>query len=326
MNIIQTLSSSNNIETLKEELNFLSARNIHGIRFNLCKFSFDDMDNILKNINEAMTPYYDRFELVLDIPYPKNKARIRDYSIDNGEIKNGKDYLIIKEEAEYPKNKDYLKIEIHEFLSNLKSNSIIYFGDGEGAFKINEVNKEYLKVTAVNDFKIFKNKGITCGYVSYKKKCIELINKINIVFNRKIIITLSFLQTNDELVYLKKYANTEKMYLIPKIELVDDINNIPIIIKNSSGALLARGDMGLLNNISSLLTICRKASESIKNENKRLFAATDMMTSLEFRAFPSRSDMVDLCLMKELGCTDIVLSYHISPRIDEIIKLVKELG
>jgi len=281
---------------------------------------------VLFNIQESLSIYKERFELFFDLPYPKNKARIREFSMENGRVEKEKTYMIAKNAVTCRGCGDIIRIVVDEYSKSLAINSIIYFGDGEGAFRITDIQENYLVTEAMNDFTIFKNKGIACGYTSDTDKGIKIIDKINTIFDRKVTVLLSFLQTKEELDLLKKHCDLKNIQLIPKIELVEDKNYIPEIVKHSDGVLLARGDMGLINDINDLLVICHMASKQANLEQKRLIAATDIMTSYESRVFPSRADIFDLCMLHELGCTDIVLSYHISPHIDEIINLVSKLS
>ncbi len=323
MNIIQTLNSSMDICTLQKELQFLNERNIKGIRINLCKFVLDELDQVFNNISYASSVHSQRFELIFDLPYPKNKARIRDYNMVDNLVRKGKIYVIAKNDMEINLNGNVIKVDVDEFSSNIEEGTVIYFGDGEGAFKIIEKCQSYLVTEAVNNFTIFRNKGISCGYVSCQKEYLKIFDKMEQIFNGTVTVLLSFLQTKEELDYLKSNCNLGNIQLISKIELVEDINNIPNVVKNSDGVLLARGDMGLLNNMCDLLDICKVVSEQTQLSKKRLLAATDIMSSMENREFPSRADMFDLCMLHSMGCTDIVLAYHISPKLDNIIEMIE---
>lgn len=321
MNIVQTLSSGKELLKLQRELSLLDALDIKGVRFNLCKFAFNDWEQVLSNIKKAISVYGERFELFLDVPYPQNKARIRKFSIKDGIIKKGERYVIKIDSAEEERDNE-ITVEIDKFDERLKKGTVIYFGDGEGAFEIRDIQKGCLVVEAINGFTIFENKGITCGYVSNRTQCIKNIEKISWMFDRTVTILLSFLQTSEEIDYLKGNLNLSNIQIIPKIELIHDTKNLPELVSRSDGALLARGDMGLLNNVSDLLEICRVVSGQTSLEHKRLFAATDILSSYKYRSFPSRADLFDLCILHELGCTDIILSYPISEHINEILNLV----
>ena len=320
MDVIQTLSSGKELLKLQKEMAILAALRIKGVRFNLCKFRVDEYEEILLNIKKATSIYGDRFELLFDLPYPKNKARIRSYSIKEGIVVKGEEY-IIERQAEEIIGEKTIYVEADGFDEALEIDDIIYFGDGEGVFVIREIQKSFLVVEALNDFKICLNKGITCGYVSNIKQCMDCIALLSSMFKRRITLLLSFLQT-EEIDYLVKNLDREKLHIIPKIELVNDIGNIPEVINKSDGALLARGDMGLLNSPRDLLEICRAISQQTGNDKKRLLVATDILSAYKYREFPSRADLLDLCVFNELNCTDVVLFYPISKHIVQIINLL----
>lgn len=322
MRIFQTLNSGDNIVKLEDEIKYLENTDVNGIRFNLCKYKSEELPFIIKNIYSVMSKLSKRFELSFDLPYPKNKARIRRFNVEHGKIIKGNTYKIVKNIYKDQEIKDGIYIEVSEFKSDLIEGSLIYFGDGEGAFLILKKSNDYIEVEAVNDFEIFNNKGITCGFVTDENVCFEVIDQVYNLFNESPTILLSFVQSEEEIIRLKNKFNGLNLKLIPKIELVKSSDEIPKIVNICDGALLARGDLGLLSPIKDMFNICKITSKCTKRSNKRLFAATDILSSLEYRSFPSRADIIDLCILSELECTDIVLPYKISARLNDIIKYI----
>ena len=100
----------------------------------------------------------------------------------------------------------------------------------------------------------------------------------------------------------------KKALIIPKIECFKSRETIDETIEKSDGTLLARGDMAYYMGITNILEIERYVGRKSQEQGKRLFAATDILESLQENTIPLRSDVTDICVLKEIGCTDLIIS------------------
>ena len=70
--------------------------------------------------------------------------------------------------------------------------------------------------------------------------------------------------------------------------------NIEDIINVCDGVMVARGDLALYSTMNRYFFNKSKIVDCAREENKRLFIATDILSSLEHKNFPNRADLCDL--------------------------------
>ncbi len=318
MKIYQTINIGNEFEKIEEEIEKLQGYNIYGLRFNLCKYSYDDLENAINNILKYIEKYCCQYHFAFDLPYPKNKSRIVGYSIDNDRIFEKHEYTITRN----IKNSEQTNIIYmdEQTLFNEK-NRILYYGDGEGAFEVIEIKNDTIVVKALNTFQIHKQKSITCGDLSNRHICFKVVKKIlNIKLKYNPIFFFSFVENKEQILEFKNSFRDKKncFDIISKIESVNDRTKIKEIINESSGALLARGDMAMLLPMIEMLNICRFVTKECLKSDKRIFLATDVLSSLNMRKIPTRADIIDIQVALEMGCTDVIIPYGFKEKGDFI--------
>ncbi|MBE5890853.1 MAG: hypothetical protein E7282_07790 [Lachnospiraceae bacterium] len=326
MNIIQTINCGTDKSQLEKYFKILQELKIRHLRFNLCKYSedvFTVIDNIFYAINNVFTG---DVNLYFDLPYPRNKTRIIEYSIPDGQINKNQFYNIYAKnsKSERLNDNEYIVMDIESFeKKNLTVGKVIYFGDGQGSFFVEEIANQLIVVRAITDFKIYYNKAITIGLkeMTLPDQMIEYILgkfKVSVTF------FLSFLENKQELEILRaKYDSTYTF--IPKIEYVKNKINLSEVIDSANGVMIARGDLFLLNSFRNAIEYYDLICDECTTNNKDIYVATDVMKSLVNRAFPSRADIIDIVQAKKMGAAYIILSFSKLPVLIKTINTVKEI-
>ena len=318
--IIQTVNYGNDIKKISEVLENAKRNKVEGIRFNFCRYTIDEWNMASECLSDVMNKYANDFEFAIDIPYPRNKARILRNYLEGSKVYEEKRYRIISDASYKKGNLGDIIVSISDF-STLDKENYIYYADGEGAFEIIDAARDVLVVKAMNSFRIWDGKSISCGLLHADDRIYEILRRFEAIkINRKIVLFLSFVESAKEVIDLKKKIDMNRFFVVSKIESVNSIQELSKIIYKSDGILLARGDMALYMSQFNLLEICRKISK--ENKGKRLFAATDILHGLQDSMLPSRAEMMDYYLLMELGCTDIVLAnyLHNSERLYKYIR------
>ena len=279
---------------------------VTGIRINLCRYEKDDykkaVDFFMKILEEPAKDY----QLAFDLPFPRNKSRILAFNLMTNEIERSRQYSIV---VTQPKNKNEIQVMGKHFSEDLKNGDILYYGDGDGIFEIIKAEDEKLQVVALNSFLIWKNKAITGNVSQNDIQTIKpLINLTELTSApEKMIFFPSFVTCQNEVEKLREMLY-KKALIIPKIECYKSCETIDETIDKSDGTLLARGDMAYYMGITNILEIERYVGKRTQEQGKRLFAATDILESLQKNAIPLRADITDVCVLNEIGCTDLIIS------------------
>lgn len=74
---------------------------------------------------------------------------------------------------------------------NIYAGDQIFFGDGEGAFKILEIREDHIVCVALNDFKLCPNKAISIGYIYDEAISLTVFNVLY-TLSPKTLFALSF--------------------------------------------------------------------------------------------------------------------------------------
>lgn len=273
-------------------------------------------------LKQILNKYLDRFRFAFDLPFPRNKVRIRDHNVKSNYFHSGYKYLITQGKICCENS---IRIDNAQLSGKTISSGIFYYADGKCALKIIDYDEENILVEALNDSELMIGKALTCGLINTDADIAKLASKIceEIDFAFPPNFFLSFVSNAEEIETFKRRFFAKKPYcIVPKIEAVKDLHSVKKIVKSSEGVVLARGDMALFMEEFNMLEICRKISKHVLYENKRLFAATDILSTLENQYIPSRSEILDLCLLKELGCTDIIIPNNYK-RPDRFVEYVK---
>lgn len=316
MRIIQTINYGCDEKKICEAIDVAKKNKVHGIRFNLCKFFNDELEEAISFLGRIMQTYRNDFEFSIDLPYPCNKVRILTNSLESSEVIEGKKYKIISN----GKNGDIV-VSCDEF-SLYDSGSLIYYADGEGAFEVIESTRNEILVKALKTFSIWNGKAVSCGLLDADDNIYEMISRLGTLnLGKKLVLFLSFVKDAKEVTDFKERIDMDRFIVVSKVESVSNIYELDKIINASDGILLARGDMAIYMSQFNPLKICRQISR--ENIGKRLFAATDILLGLQDSFLPSRAEIMDYFLLMELGCTDIVLANYLR-NSERLYKYIRE--
>ncbi len=303
MRIIQTVNYGLDKKNICKAIEYAKQNGAYGIRFNFCRFTVDEWDNALNILGNIIKMYGNVLEFSIDLPYPMNKIRVLENTLKGSKVVEGKEYKIT---TLLSQNKGDIVVSCNEFcFHDIKD--IIYYGDGEGGFKMVYFSKNELLVKALNTFFIWNGKSFNCGLVPANSNIYNLITRLETLnLSKKIVLFLSFVKEHREVSKFKNKINLEKFNVVSKIEAVNSKNELSSIIDVSDGILLARGDMAIYMSQFNPLNICKQISEEAIG--KRLFGATDILLGLQNNLMPSRAEIMDYYLLLDLGCTDIILT------------------
>lgn len=143
MNLFVTMNYPFEEKKYKSKLEEIySIDGITGIRINLCRYERDDykkaVDFLMKILEEPAKDY----QLVFDLPFPRNKSRILSFNLMANEIKRSNLYSIVLTQ---PENENEIQVTGEAFSENLKKGDILYYGDGDGTFEIIKVGDKKCK-------------------------------------------------------------------------------------------------------------------------------------------------------------------------------------
>lgn len=328
MKIIQTINcrTSDNSQEICSKVKKLLDANCEYVRINLKNFTDSDIKRVDKLLRCIVKEDKDlKLKIAIDIPSSKTKYRLHIQKAI--EFQCGEHFIICK--SSYTKNerlKAYIDDSFFENIKNIKTGDILYWGDGEGKLKIINKYDDHLEVKVENDFYFFDNKSISKFYKSInldneqKNYLTHIIKNYNIT-----LIFLSFCETVTDVEYFKKLY--PHLLICSKIETQLGIDNIDDILSASDGIMIARGDLLLNTPINHFLDNQNYIAQKTVSNNKKLFIATDILTSINKQTLPSRSDLCDIELISSYSTSGIILkaSFFHNNRFSFVMDLINRI-
>jgi pyruvate kinase len=192
----------------------------------------------------------------------------------------------------------------------------LLLGDGDIELEILSIdNREKTLITRVTEGGWLKSKkGMTIPGVHFTEKALteeDLRHLVVCLMARVENIALSFVSTGRDVSaarhVIAEYARIRedlekgedlealgefrKPRLIAKIETREAITNLASILEAADGVMVARGDLALNTSWAELPEFERRILRGASRKNRLTIAATEMLASMEEKAFPARSEV-----------------------------------
>lgn len=308
-----------------EVLSHLIENNINYFRFNLSKYSnIDEIQKRCEYINLVKQRYGSDVRLMLDMPIPRRKARIKLYG-GNREImlRAGEIFRISPKQSNFFSDVSY--IDDKDILSRLTEGTIVKYSDGECRFSVLEIDQkqEIIALKVENDFKIYTHKSISYGHTikdtSLEAICVQVVDCIlpeSVAF--------SFVNSVTDLLALNQHFNRWNIDIISKIETPEAVDNLEGILEISN-VMLARGDLLINTDLTNFYMLHNLIIDKVNKTGKRLYIATGIIPTLSYRYMPTHSELIDLGKIIESNPYGIILNADVAhgEYVDNAVNIIR---
>lgn len=305
--IIGTIGPASKDEAILKEL-IANGLDIARINMTHADHKFvQDITNKIKNIDKELNKHT---AIMIDLKGP---------DITVGEFEGGSAYLNKGDKIRiYTDNilGDMTKFSVsyHNFINDVKTNTIIKLNDGLIELIVLEKGIDYLLCEVKIGGFIENNKGVNVintklniPFLSDKDiEDIKLADKIKADY-----LGLSFvsnhedvLDVNDILINLKN----DHISIISKIENEAALEDLDEIIKCSDGIMVARGDLGVEVPLERVPGIQKRILTKCHIEGKLSIVATEMLSTMENSSRPTRAEVGDVANAILEGTDAVMLS------------------
>lgn len=323
MNICATTSifaGDKTYDPVFERIDKIVKCGINTIRFNI---KVIDAENaiLLKKIVSTLKLKYPSVQILLDLPLPKKKPRVRVLT-DCTSLRLLKDDivyfvndLLVGEEL-IQKNENINCVFVKD-LVNIKSiiniDNEIYYDDGKGCFKfIEHINNNCIKAKSISKIVIYDNKSLPYPIPNVLTNEDVIMLKNLIADIKPYIVAFSFIESKDDLILIKGILNDQSVKVMCKIETQKSVKQLEDFIDKTDYIMIARGDLGYDIELNTLLETQEKLIKVAQQYHKKVYIATDFLSSLQFRVVPSRSDIIDLSVCALQKPDGIILNASIA--------------
>lgn len=205
-------------------------------------------------------------------------------------------------------NKHLVGVNVNTF-DGLYAGSIINLDDSKLFLKIEHVHDDCLETTALDEHLLKNQKRIHFQSFSSNRTFLSSQDMLDVDFavnNSLDAIFVSFVESSNDVIEIRKLIVDKTIQIIPKIESKKAICNIEEILGVSDGIMIARGD--LMNDVGAAKLFSSQKQLVQLAKSKPIIMATEMLQSMVDSKTPLRSEISDIGNAILDGCSGIMLS------------------
>ncbi len=280
---------------------------VNVFRFNFKHASLQWHEERIKRVNEIAAKLNIHVGTLLDLQGPEIRVNL---PFDKIEVRQGNVYPF--GERIFRENIAGISITYPHLINSLKGMEKVLIDDGYLEFEVVKKGNDYFLLSKqdgiVYNRKNFNILEIDLPFESILERDLEGLKMA--VKNEVDFIAISFVRSAKDILILKKEMKkiNLKAKIIAKIETKNAIKNIDIIIEQSDGIMIARGDLGIQMPIEKVPYYQKLLIEKAHQNNKFVITATQMLQTMITSKIPTRAEVSDVANACYDGTDALMLS------------------
>lgn len=305
--IIATIGpASSDKEILKE----LIYNGMDVVRLNMTHASHSFCDDIIKKINDLNREMATNVAILIDLQGPD----ISIHTLKNGiaQLKDGEIVRIYMQEIVGDEKK--FSITYPKLLEDVKYNTTIKLDDGKIELEVIDKERDCLVCRIIHGGVITDHKTINVLDTVLDLPFMSKKDKEDLIYAHEKnadYVALSFVRSSEDVLEVNDILiglENDHMGMIAKIESQQSIDEIDDIIKVSDGIMIARGDLGVCLPMERIPGIQKSIISKCHIAGKISIVATEMLSSMESSARPTRAEVSDVANAVLDGVDAVMLS------------------
>lgn len=289
-----------------EMIQWLFERGVDVFRLNFSHGTHESHAKNIQWIRKLEKSFGRPIAILADLQGPKLRVGKFESSIVN--IKAGQKFNF--DTSSVPGTEERVQLPHPEIFIAAKRGDELLVDDGKLAFRVDVVEKDCIKTTALVSGPLSNNKGLNLPSTHLPIDILTEKDKIDLKFaldENADFIALSFVQTGQDILEARKRINTCAK-IIAKIEKPQAIQNLQDILTATDGVMIARGDLGVELPSEQVPPLQRHILREAYKHNKPVIVATQMLESMIHAPKPTRAEASDVATAVYLGTDAVMLS------------------
>lgn len=234
--------------------------------------------------------------------------------LENGEINLIEGNLIKITKEDIIGNTNVITVNYKEMIDAINIGNTVLLEDGLMKLEVIEKSNDDITCKIINGGILGNRKGVAVPGVPLNVPFISKQDKEDIIYacqNDGDFLALSFVSSKEDIFDAKKILveqNNTHMQIISKVETATAIKNIDEIIEHSDGIMVARGDLGVEVPMPELPILQKMIVEKCRLQGKFCIVATEMLSSMQKNARPTRAEVSDIANAVLDGADAVMLS------------------
>lgn len=291
------------------------------IRCNMSHGDHEEQTMKLANLEKAyeMRPQYrGKVKVLMDTKGPE--IRTGKFAVYNSkkELKAGQDFQLMCSDYSMLGDESKVAITYDKLPSQVKAGQRILVQDGTLCLDVVSAGEGVVNCKVVNNARLGEKKNINVPGV---KVDIPVVGEREIFDIEKWAvpagadyIALSFVQSPEDVIKCRKHFTGAKKQIkvISKIENVEGLKNFDAILAESDGIMVARGDLGMEIPMEKIFMAQKMMLARTRAAGKYGVCATEMLSSMEDKPFPTRAEACDVANAVLDGADAVMLSGEVA--------------
>jgi pyruvate kinase len=280
-------------------------------RLNFSHGKKEEFEKWIKILREISKERQQPIAILQDLQGP----RIRIGELEKKVKIKEKDTVILYITKNIPKtNEIKLPVKCKTLTEDVREKDRILIDNGKIELKVADIQKTYIKTTAVIGGEVISHKGINLPDTKISLPTITKKDEEDLKFGAEQgidYIALSFVRSPADIDKARKQIEKQvnkDIDIIAKIETKQALKNIDGIIAKTDGIMIARGDLGIELDLEEVPIAQKKIIEKARQAGKPVVTATQMLSSMVENAHPTRAEVSDVANAIIDGTDGVMLS------------------
>ncbi|MEL7834007.1 pyruvate kinase [Fodinibius sp. Rm-B-1B1-1] len=304
--IVCTLGPSSNTE---EKIDQLVRNGMNIARINFSHGTHEDNGKVIQNVKKVADRYGISLPVLADLQGPK--IRIGDMK-DGGQQVEAGDYVTLTTE-EIEGTSETIPVDYKGLVEDAVEGNRLLIDDGLLELKVIKKNESSLVAQVVVGGLLKSRKGLNLPDVDISMSSLTAkdIADLEYAVSQDVdYVAMSFVRSADDIqeVISRVRAEGSNAGIIAKIEKPEAITVIDDIIEESSGIMVARGDLGIEIASERVPMVQKNIIDKCRQAGKPVITATQMLDSMIENPRPTRAESSDVANAVLDGTDAVMLS------------------
>jgi pyruvate kinase len=310
INKTKVIASVGPVTMEKEQIKKLIENGTDVIRVNMSHADYNFCRNISEYVNELNEELHTGVALMMDLTGPE--VRIGKFTNGQAFFRKGDRVRIYMDEIDGDDTK--FSVSYPNLIKEIKYNSILNIQDGMVRMEVIEILTDFFVCEVLNDATIESCQNLTVEGTKLKLPYLTNKDETNITIAHKLgfdFVSLAYVENAEHVLSVNDLLinmNDEHINILSKIETEEGVDNIDEIIRVSDGIVIARGDLGVSVGMERVPGIQKKIIKKCHEASKVSIISTEIMSSMEKMARPTRAEVSDVANAVLDGADAILLS------------------
>ncbi|RPD37500.1 pyruvate kinase [Candidatus Liberibacter solanacearum] len=263
-------------------------------RINMSHTSHEKMRDLIRKIRVVESQSRRPVGILIDLQGPK--FRVGKFEGSKIYLKQGQNFTLDNKDS--LGNVDRVFLPHAEVFDSVKVGDRLLIDDGKVKLCVKGTGSDFIKCEVVSGSSISDRKGISFPDTLLTTQALTPKDRedLHAALQTSEVdwVALSFIQSTEDLVEIRKIISPQQIGLMSKIEKSQAIDYATEIIRLSDAVMVARGDLGVEMPLESIPGIQKKLIRIARQLGKPIVIATQMLESMISSPVPTRAEVSDV--------------------------------